>query len=90
MRKVLAAATMALLTTVAGYAQSDGLSQTVNDVTIYLGVMPSEIVRGHPESSLHGSPKGSDLRHVVVALFDAKTTDRITDAKVSAAWNSSD
>ena len=88
MRKVLAAATAALLTIIAGNAQSEGLSQTVNGVTIYLGVMPSEIVRGHPaehpKSSMHRSPKGSDLRHIVVALLDAKTTHRITDAEVSA------
>jgi hypothetical protein len=62
-------------------------SKTVDGVTFYLGVMPAEIVRGHPkehpESSMHGSaPKGS--QHIVVALFDAKTGQRITDAKVSA------
>ena len=65
------------------------LSKTVNGVTFYLGVMPAEIVRGHPkehpESTMHGSPrKGSGSQHIVVALFDAKTGERITDAKVSA------
>ena len=89
MLKMLTAATIALLMVAAtAYPQSAGLSQTANGVTIYLGIIPSEIVRGHPaehlESSMHGAPKGSDLRHVVVALFDAKTTDRITDARVSA------
>ena len=87
MLKMLAAATIALLVVTAN-AQSAGLSQTVNGVTIYLGIIPSEIVRGHPaehpESSMHGSPKGLDLRHLVVALFDANTTERITDAEVSA------
>ncbi len=64
-------------------------SKTVNGVTFYLGVMPAEIARGHPkehpESTMHGSsPKGSGSQHIVVALFDAKTGERITDAKVSA------
>ena len=68
-------------------AQSADLSKTVDGVTFYVGVIPAEIVRGHPaehaESTMHGSaPKGS--RHIVVALFDARTGERITDAKVSA------
>lgn len=64
-------------------------TKTVNGVTFYLGVIPAEIVRGHPtehpESTMHGSaPTGSGSRHIVVALFDAKSGERITDAKVSA------
>lgn len=85
---IAAAATLVLVT--AALAQSTSLSKTVNGVTFYLGVIPAEIVRGHPkehpESTMHGSPpKGTGWsRHIVVALFDAKTGERITDAKVSA------
>lgn len=89
MFKLFLAATLALSMTDAALAKSGGLSQTVNGVVIYLGVIPSEIIRGHPtehpESIMHGSPaKRSGSRHIVVALFDAKTGERITDAKVSA------
>jgi hypothetical protein len=78
---------LSFLPTALTLAQSP-LSKTVNGVTFYLGVMPAEIVRGHPkehpESTMHGSPpKGSGSQHIVVALFDAKTGQRITDAKVS-------
>ena len=89
MFKLFLAATLALSMTDAALAQTGSLSQTVDGVTIYLGVIPSEIIRGHPkeheESIMHGSPaKGSGYRHIVVALFDAKTNERIKDAKVTA------
>lgn len=58
-------------------------------IAVYLGVMPAEIVRGHPqthpEATMHGGvPRGSFDRHVVIALFDAKTFERITDAEITA------
>ena len=83
LRAMIAAATLVVMT--AALAQSTSLSKTVDGVTFYLGVIPAEIVRGqHPESTMHGSPpKRSGSRHIVVALFDAKTGERITDAKVS-------
>ena len=89
MLKLFFAVAVALTMIDATYAQSSTLSQTVDRVTIYLGVIPAEIVRGHPkehdESVMHGSPpKGSGYRHIVVALFDAKTNERIKDAKVTA------
>jgi hypothetical protein len=61
--------------------------QIVDGVEIYLGVVPAELVRGHPrehpESSMHGGvPVGQN--HVMVALFDAKTGERIARAEVSA------
>ena len=89
MLKLFLAVTLALSVADAALAQSGSLSQTVNGVTIYLGVIPSEIIRRHPqehdESVMHGSPpKGSGYRHIVVALFDAKTKERIKDAKVTA------
>ena len=89
MFKLFLAATLALSMTDAALAQTGSLSQTVDGVTIYLGVIPAEIVRGHPkeheESAMHGSsPKGAGYRHIVVALFDAKTNERIKDATVTA------
>jgi hypothetical protein len=89
MLKVIIVAAATLFLGSLALAQGDRLSKTVGGVTFYLGVISAEIVRGHPiehpESTMHGSPpKGSNSRHIVVALFDAKTGERITDAKVSA------
>jgi hypothetical protein len=63
--------------------------KTVDDTIIYFAVLPAEIIRGHqkdhPEASMHGGvPGGSHVHHIMVALFEAKTFDRITDANVEA------
>ena len=89
MLEILTAITLALSLTAAGHAQGDDLGKTIDGVAIYLGIVPAEIVRGHSsqhsESTMHGAvPKGSEFRHIVVALFDAKTGDRVTDATVNA------
>lgn len=59
------------------------------DFAVYLGVVPAEIVRGHPtahaEREMHGgAPKGRHDLHLVVAIFDAASGTRIGDAKVEA------
>ena len=65
--------------------------QTIDGVTIYLGVVPAALVQGHSTTlgdprSLHGgTPEGMGSHHVMVALFDAATGARITDARVSAS-----
>lgn len=65
-------------------------SQTVGGTTIYLGVVPSAVVRDHPTrkgdaSALHGGvSEGLSLHHIVVALFEASTGKRISDAQVRA------
>lgn len=74
-----------LLVTVA--AGATGYRQVVGGVAIYLGIMPAELVRGHPpahpESGMHGGvPVGEN--HLTVALFDDKTGERIIRAEVSA------
>ncbi len=56
--------------------------QVVDGVAIYLGVMPAQIVQGHPkehpEVGMHGgAPTRGDRVHVVVALFDNATGGRI-------------
>lgn len=62
----------------------------VGDVLIYLGVIPAAMVREHhpsthTESLMHGGvPAGSDEYHVLIALFNAKTYDRISNAQISA------
>ena len=89
MLKVIIAAAATFVLASAAPAKSDALSKTVAGVDFYLGVIPAEIILGHPaehpESIMHGSArKSSGSRHIVVALFDAETSERITDAKVSA------
>ena len=65
-------------------------SQTVDGMTIELGVLPAELIQGHltvpgDPNALHGgTPPNSSSHHVVVALFDAKTGARITDASIRA------
>jgi hypothetical protein len=63
-------------------------TQTVDGMTIYIGVIPAELVQGHsiepsdPDALHGGTPKGRSSHHLVVALFDAKTGTRITDARI--------
>ena len=56
-----------------------GNSGVVEGVTVYLGVLPSEMIRGHPighpEASMHGGPSSSRREHhVLISLFDAGGT----------------
>jgi len=65
-------------------------SQTVDGVTVYLGVMPAELVRDHSTvegdpNALHGgTPQNQGSHHIVVALFNAQTGARISDARIRA------
>jgi hypothetical protein len=52
--------------------------------------MPAELVKGYATApadpnALHGgTPPASNSHHIVIALFDARTGARITDARVRA------
>ena len=75
------------------YSEETGsLHQAVAGVEIYLGVVPAAMVRDHPrqhpEGRMHGGTTGRGY-HVMVALFEAKTGARITDAQVGARLVSS-
>lgn len=64
-----------------GYNAADGL-------TIYYAVIPAEMLRtyakGSPEATAHGSiPRGKHVHHLMVALFEGKSMERITDAQVT-------
>jgi hypothetical protein len=67
----------------------DGV-QTVEDLTIYLGIVPAATVRSHSpnhvETRMHGGVPASGLHadHLVVALFDKGSGRRITKATVVA------
>lgn len=88
---VLAAIGLAgfLITPVAGHAGVVDGVQTADGLTIYLGVVPAAVVRGHPtdhpEAQMHGgAPRGSHNMHVVAAVFDRASGARITKATVTA------
>ena len=64
--------------------------QTVDDLTIYLGVVPAAVTRGHalehPERSMHGGIARPGLHdiHLMVAVFSRPTGQRVTNATVTA------
>jgi len=81
---------MASNLTGAATAADTDLSKTAGGVTVYLGIVPAEIVKGLPSGStterpMHGRvPKGSHEYHVVAAVFDAASGARVSDAVVTA------
>ena len=90
-KTLLRAAVISIATLLAGsaYAADSATHKVVHGVAIYLGVLPAEMILGHPkphpEAEMHGGvPAGQHQQHVVVALFDAASGKRISGAKVSA------
>lgn len=70
-------------------AAGDGLYQKASGVEAYLGVVPAEITKGHKPTEargqMHGGvPEGDYQYHLVAAVFDANSGERITDAIVTA------
>ncbi len=64
-------------------------SQVVNDIAIYLAVMPAEMLRGHPkehpESDMHSQARieGENQHHIVVSLFNAKNGKRLQNVTIN-------
>lgn len=89
-----AAAELAIAASIAVIAGAGALAaetvQTVGGLAIYLGVVPAEILQGHPsehpEKKMHrGAPSDTRRqRHVLIAVFDAASGTRIEDAVVTA------
>jgi hypothetical protein len=70
-------------------AGEGGETKSAGGVTVYLGVVPAEIVKGpsfHPgERPMHGGPPtGSHEHHIVAAIYNSSNNARITDAAVTA------
>lgn len=70
-------------------ADDAGNFKTVAGISVYIGLIPAEIVKGHrsghPEAEMHGGPpNGPHAYHLIVALFDEDSANRIEDAKVAA------
>ena len=86
---VLLASVLILLAVGQAITAESGGYQVVGGVGVYLGVLPSEMLKDRakagPEATMHGGRAGGEhAHHVVVALFDARTGERITDADVQA------
>ena len=70
-------------------AGDEGNVKVAQGLAVYLGVLPAAMIQGHPvghpETVMHGGiPRGRHTYHVMAAIFDARTGDRIKDAKVEA------
>ena len=70
-------------------AADDAPYKLAGGLAVYVGVVPAEIVKGHPsghaEQTMHGGvPKGAHEYHVVAAVFDAASGARVSDAAVTA------
>lgn len=82
--------TLALLLALSSWvSHADDVSQhkIADGLSVYIGVLPAEILLGHPkghiEREMHGgAPAGTNRYHVVVALFDVANGKRVSDAQV--------
>ena len=74
----------------AAIAADTDQAKTAGGLTVYLGVVPAEIVKGlrpggSTERPMHGGiPKGPHEYHIVAAVFDASSGARVSDAVVTA------
>ena len=62
----------------------------LDGMELFFGLIPAEILRGHPsdheERSMHGGvPRGKGVYHLIVSVFDTKTRTRITDAVITGS-----
>lgn len=72
---VLCAVAIAVWASCAAAAPGD--PKVVDGITVYLGVVPTELIRGysagHEETTMHGGvPSGSGFHHVVVFFVDTR------------------
>ena len=69
-------------------ADDTELSKSANGVTVYLGIVPAQVVKSElkpGEQPMHGHvPNNLHEYHVIAALFDAATGARVSDATVTA------
>lgn len=88
LRRLLIAIVGSLAAVAVATADVSENPRTAGGVEVFLGVQPAALVsrvhpREHPEAEMHGgSPRGRHLQHVLVALFDAATGERIEEATV--------
>lgn len=76
-------------------AAGDCLYQSTSGLEGYVGLVPAQITKGHaptqPEGPMHGGvPSSGNQYHLVAAVFDAYSGERIVDASVTARVSGSD
>ena len=55
----------------------------VDGMSVYLGVIPAQLTQQHPE--MHGGGADKEHRyHLLIALLDSSSSERITDAQLKA------
>jgi len=85
--RALALACLFALVSAGAWASEHDRSYTADGITIYVGLIPTDRMWAHPE--VYGEhkvtqkvPKGPNMYHVLVALYDRASGRRITDADV--------
>ena len=86
--RIILILSISIIININSYAESPNISprhQVKDNVAVYLGVIPAEIIEGHTAHSMHGGlPTGDYRYHIAVALFDDATGKRIKTANVKA------
>ena len=87
-RVIMATAAFAMIGP--AFAHDTAPYKLAGGLAVYLGVIPAEMIRGHPkghpEAEMHGGvPSGRHVHHVMVAIFDDASGERTTDAVVTAS-----
>lgn len=66
-----------------------GQTLTINGMDVYLGLIPVDALREYPDQYPKHRPEkfpsGKNVYHVMLALFDHSSGERITDAVVDAS-----
>ena len=72
---------------VPGYGRGRVIGGSLGAV-VYLGIMAADVIREHsdryPKHERQKIPSGPHVHHVMLALFDVSSGERITDADVEA------
>lgn len=78
-----------LFTAAAAHSEHTSQHKNMSGIDIYYGVVPAEVVqtheKEHAEKPMH--KKGwfsKGVHHLVVTLYDSKTSERVDDAQVTA------
>jgi hypothetical protein len=85
---ILLSAVLALGLAVVSHA---GAQQSVDGMTVYLGVLPAQMIpaRGDTEADMHGGvPRGRHQYHLLLTVFDDATGERRDDLELVATVRS--
>ena len=78
---------VALGVSIPSQAADDPFHKTGSGLSVNIGLIPAPVIQGRPGdpmAPMPGGPVSSYKFHLVVAVFDAATRERITDASVKA------